>query len=147
MTKKKILSLSSFINLLVLALSAYTVWGIKAAFDAGAATTTTGSLLPLSPMVLLIIYSAVTVIALATVVLKVIASAIESDRLTSFVIIIEAICLVFFFVMGRNAIKGMIGGVFLGNLTEVGLVVSTLLAILVDLISFPSESWGRLTKF
>ena len=98
-------------------------------------------------MALLIIYGAVTVIALATVVLKVIASAIESDRLTSFVIIIEAICLVFFFVMGRNAIKGMIGGVFLGNLTEVGLVVSTLLAILVDLISFPSESWGRLTKF
>lgn len=143
MTKKTLLTLSSYINLFLLAYMAYATYTTQATLNAGGKVHGVGAAFSmLNPqMIMLVLVGATAYITFALLV-KLFGAKVEKNGLTSLIMIIDVVMIVFFVIASGNAFQSVIAGKILGNVTEIGLVGASFLALLIDLVSLPTERWG-----
>lgn len=143
MTKKAILSLSSYINLFLLLFAGYSTYITEAAIKSGASIRgLAASFIDFGTDKIMIIMFGLTAYFALTLLVKMIAVKLEKNSFTRFAILLDLVILAVALFITKASIPSLMAGKLLGNLTELGLVCASLLAIIIDLFSLPAERWG-----
>ena len=143
MTKKTLLTLSGYINLFILAYMAYATYTTQGMLNAGAKVHGVGAAFTsLDPQMIMIVLVGATAFITFGLFAKLFGAKVEKNGFTYFIMLIDVVMIVFFVIASGNAFQSAIAGKIAGNLTEIGLVGASFLALLIDFISLPAESWG-----
>lgn len=143
MTKKTLLTLSSYINLFLLAYMAYVTYTTQVALNAGEKIHGVGAAFSmLGPQLVMVVLVGATAYITFALLVKLFAAKVEKNGLTYLVMLIDIVMIVFFVIASGNAFQSVIAGKILGNVTEIGLVGASFLALLIDFVSLPAERWG-----
>ena len=146
MTKRKLLYASSFFNLLLLAFIAYSTYQLKVSLDLGAgiagfAARTTVVKVP----DIYVIFVSMTGVLLLSLIVKHAAMNLERNIITFAALLCDSIVAGFLVALTYKSLMAAFTGAYLSYILELVLVGCSVLMIIIDLLSYPAEQWGRLT--